>query len=183
MSKKRDGIQTAPAAPALAPKAETPSTPKEDDSIRMVIPTLVTEDKELPRLLLAQAITTTHLPFGESLDSFNARFATEAVRSLGPRDGLEALLAAQMVQTHNLAMEYLSRAAVKGQSHAAIELYTNFANRLMRTYAAQVEALKTYRSKGEQKVEVKHVHVHRGGQAIVGAVSHSAGGGGGGDEN
>ncbi len=41
----------------------------------------------------------------------------------------------------------------------------------------QMETLKTYRSKGEQKVEVKHVHVNRGGQAIVGAVNHTTGGG------
>ena len=90
---------------------------------------------------------------------------------------MEALLATQMVYTHNLAISYLQRAAVKGQSSPAIELFTNFANRLLRTYTAQVLALKTYRSKGEQKVEVKHVHVHRGGQAIVGAVNHSTGGG------
>jgi hypothetical protein len=142
------------------------------------IPTLATEDHDLTKLLLAQAITATHLPFGQSNDSLNERFAAAAVRSLGPRDVLEALLSVQMVQTHNLAVEYLRRAAIKDQTTVGIELYTNFANRLLRTYVAQVEALKTYRSKGEQKVEVKHVHVHPGGQAIVGAVSHAARGAG-----
>jgi hypothetical protein len=34
----------------------------------------------------------------------------------------------------------------------------------------QVEALQRYRGKGQQKVTVEHVHVHAGGQAIVGAV-------------
>jgi hypothetical protein len=76
----------------------------------------------------------------------------------------------------------LRRAAIKDQTTAGIELFTNFAHRLLRTYTAQVEALKTYRSKGEQKVEVEHVHVHRGGQAIVGAVSHTSAGSGGGHE-
>jgi hypothetical protein len=37
--------------------------------------------------------------------------------------------------------------------------------------AAQVEALKRYRSGGEQKMTVQHVHVAEGGQAIVGNVS------------
>jgi len=32
------------------------------------------------------------------------------------------------------------------------------------------EALDKHRGKGQQKVTVEHVHVHRGGQAIVGAV-------------
>jgi hypothetical protein len=41
-----------------------------------------------------------------------------------------------------------------------------------------MEALKNYRSKGEQKMTVQHVHVGEGGQAIVGNVSASAEGGG-----
>jgi hypothetical protein len=44
-------------------------------------------------------------------------------------------------------------------------------------YAAQMEALKRYRSGGEQKMTVEHVHVHPGAQAIVGNASRSGGGG------
>ena len=44
-------------------------------------------------------------------------------------------------------------------------------NKLARTFAAQTSALKQYRSKGEQKMTVQHVHVAEGGQAIVGNVS------------
>jgi len=45
-------------------------------------------------------------------------------------------------------------------------------NKLARTYAAQVEALKRYRSRGDQTVRVEHVTVNEGGQAIVGNVNH-----------
>jgi hypothetical protein len=38
-------------------------------------------------------------------------------------------------------------------------------NKLARTFAAQVEALKRYRSGGEQTVRVEHVTVNEGGQA------------------
>src|SRR5215217_8219392 len=48
------------------------------------------------------------------------------------------------------------------------------ANKLSRTYAALLEALNRHRGKGQQKVTVEHVHVHEGGQAIVG---HVEGGG------
>jgi hypothetical protein len=44
-------------------------------------------------------------------------------------------------------------------------------NKLTRTFAAQVAALKDYRSRGEQKMTVQHVHVAEGGQAIVGNVN------------
>ena len=44
------------------------------------------------------------------------------------------------------------------------------ATKLLRTYTMQVEALQHYRGKGQQKIRVEHVHVHSGGQAIVGAI-------------
>jgi hypothetical protein len=50
----------------------------------------------------------------------------------------------------------------------------NGLTKLTRTYAAQMEALKRYRSGGEQKMTVQHVHVAEGGQAIVGNVNAPA---------
>ena len=52
----------------------------------------------------------------------------------------------------------------------------NSANKLSRTYAALVESLNRHRGKGQQKVTVEHVHVHEGGQAIVGSVESPGGG-------
>ncbi|MGJ0507227.1 MAG: hypothetical protein ACR652_08840 [Methylocystis sp.] len=49
----------------------------------------------------------------------------------------------------------------------------NGLTKLTRTFAAQLEALKRYRSNGEQKVTVQRVNVSEGGQAIVGNVSSS----------
>jgi hypothetical protein len=47
--------------------------------------------------------------------------------------------------------------------------------RLSRTYATLLEALNRHRGKGQQKVTVEHVHVHAGGQAVVGMVAPSPG--------
>jgi len=44
-------------------------------------------------------------------------------------------------------------------------------NKLTRTFAMQMEALKRYRSGAEQKVTLQHVSVAEGGQAIVGNVT------------
>ena len=46
----------------------------------------------------------------------------------------------------------------------------NQANKLSRTYTTLLESLNRHRGKGQQKVTVEHVHVHEGGQAIVGNV-------------
>jgi hypothetical protein len=45
----------------------------------------------------------------------------------------------------------------------------------MRTFTNQVETLKRYRSGAQQTVKVEHVHVHEGGQAIVGNVETGGG--------
>jgi hypothetical protein len=45
-----------------------------------------------------------------------------------------------------------------------------------RTYATLLEALNRHRGKGQQKVTVEHVHVHSGGQAVVGMVETPGGG-------
>ncbi len=55
------------------------------------------------------------------------------------------------------------------------ETYERSLNRLARTFAAQMEALKRYRSKGDQRIIVERVTVENGGQAIVGNVGTGVG--------
>lgn len=95
---------------------------------------------------------------------------------IAPVDDLEGMLAAQMVTCHNAAMECMRRAHVGGQTPEGRKLNLTFADRFLRTFTAQVEALAKYRGKGQQKVTVEHVHVHQGGQAIVGNVTTGGGG-------
>jgi hypothetical protein len=101
--------------------------------------------------------------------------ALAAVSGIGARDETEGMLATQMVATHFAAMSVLRR--LKGSDTIPQQDSNgNLAAKLLRTFTMQVEALQRYRGKGQQKVTVEHVHVHAGGQAIVGPVT--AGGGG-----
>jgi hypothetical protein len=80
-----------------------------------------------------------------------------------------------MHATHSAVMTFarrLNNVSTIPQQDSAINAY----NKLARTYAAQMEALKRYRSTGEQKVTVTHVSVSDGGQAIVGNVTTGGGG-------
>jgi hypothetical protein len=45
---------------------------------------------------------------------------------------------------------------------------------LLRAYCIQVETYRRLRGGGEQNIRVEHVHVHEGGQAIVGAINTRA---------
>jgi hypothetical protein len=98
---------------------------------------------------------------------------TKPFHGIAPRDELEGMLAVQMVSTHTLAMEFLRRAALPGMPDLGVEVNVNRATKLMRVFGTQMEALSRYRGKGEQKMIVEHVHVHKGGQAIVGPVNHT----------
>ncbi|MCJ2071404.1 hypothetical protein MKK75_21835 [Methylobacterium sp. J-030] len=97
------------------------------------------------------------------------------VQCVDAEDEMVAQLAVQMAATHQTAMQALGRAA-QAKEVDAIDALGNLANKLMRTYTMQAEALAKMRRGGEQKVKVEHVHVYEGGQAIVGNVTHPPGG-------
>lgn len=102
-------------------------------------------------------------------DQFTLDFMTAFITNMTPRDELEAMMLAQMGTVHLAAMSFAARlpnAETLPQQEAAERAYT----KLTRTFAAQMEALKRYRSNGEQKMTVEHVTVNAGGQAIVGNV-------------
>ena len=107
---------------------------------------------------------------GPKPDEGGINFMLSVVKGIEPRDQIEAMLAAQMAAVHAATMMFARRLAgvetITQQDSAQ-----NAFNKLARTFAAQTEALKRYRSGGEQKMTVQHVHVAEGGQAIVGNVT------------
>jgi len=111
-------------------------------------------------------------PEGMAEAAKNARIlkAVDLFESIKPADGMEAMLAVQMVGAHSAAMECLRRAMVPGQTFESRASNLGHAQKMMSLYARQLAALDKHRGKGEQKVTVKHVHVASGGQAIVGNV-------------
>lgn len=101
--------------------------------------------------------------------------AAYTMAEIKPRDEIEGMLVAQMIAAHAGAMECHRRAMIPDQSGEGRNLNLKYADRLSRAYVELLAALQKYRGKGQQHVTVKHVHVHDGGQAIVGTVQ--AGGG------
>jgi hypothetical protein len=64
-----------------------------------------------------------------------------------------------MVGVHWVAMDLLSKAG-STNDRALLNDRGNLAVKLLRTYTTQMEALKRYRSAGEQRVVVQHQHVN-----------------------
>jgi hypothetical protein len=99
-----------------------------------------------------------------------------AMSGIAPKDELEGMMAAQLIAAHNAAMECYRRAMIGEQTFEGRRENLNQANKLSRTWATMLEALNRHRGKGQQRVTVEHVHVHAGGQALVGNVERPGGG-------
>jgi hypothetical protein len=112
---------------------------------------------DLAERLTAQIMNTTHLrSSNEPIAEGTLNAALAAVTGIAPRDEAEAMLVAQMVGVHWLAMDLLRKANDRPLLNDA----GNLAVKLLRTYTTQLEALKRYRSAGEQRVVVQHQHVN-----------------------
>ena len=129
--------------------------------------------------LLMEALGTTDIDFlegltqqlanvgmqGRKLDAASINFMLAMVKGMQPRDQIEAMLAAQMAAVHNATMT-MARRFAHTETLAQHDSAERAFNKLARTFASQMEALKRYRTGGEQKVTVQHVNVNDGGQAI-----------------
>ena len=98
------------------------------------------------------------------------------LQSIGPQDAAEGMLAIQMLAMHNLLVRCTYRANLDDQTSYGIESNTARVIKLGRTYAAQLQALKDYRNRGKQTIQVKHVNVSDNAQAVIGDI-HQGGGG------
>jgi hypothetical protein len=130
------------------------------------------------RLLAEQAIEALWKK-NSAVDTYKRQLnaTVAALVGIGPRDELEGMMAAQLIAAHNAAMECYRRAMIGEQTFEGRRENLNQANKLSRTWATLLEALNRHRGKGQQKVTVEHVHVHAGGQAVVGTVETAGSGG------
>jgi len=150
------------------------------------------KDQAVGYLLLMESVGTANAAFidgllkqlanvtaqGQKPDEDGLNFMLSVIRGIEPKNQAEALLAAQMAAVHMATLTFARRLAhvdTVTQQDSAERAF----NKLARTFAMQLEALKRFRSGGEQRVVVQHVHVGEGGQAaVVGAIAQGGGDGG-----
>jgi hypothetical protein len=170
--KKQDSAASLNVAPTdksehLGVNAQSSEKFENGDGDNRALTTTETEHLAIRKKLFAQAGNAAFLqPPGES----DWQILAAVLSGIGENDHLEAFLCSQMVVAHDLGMEFIRRARSPQQPAAGIDENLNRGIKLFRMFTRQVEVLRTLRSKGEQKMIVEHVHVHNGGQAIVGSV-------------
>jgi hypothetical protein len=110
---------------------------------------------------------------GECPDEVDLSFMISMVKSIKPRDSVEAMLVAQMVCVHVMAMRCAHHLA-QADDLARHDSAARALGRLARTFPAQIEALNRHRSQSEPAITVQNVSVGDGGRAIVGNVTQHA---------
>jgi hypothetical protein len=108
--------------------------------------------------------------------NFDREELTKAVlgllTELQPKTALEGLLVAQMVSASLNSMR-LTSLALGGDKSEPCSTTMNLAIKLQKLFLDQVNALEKLRgNKGHQKMTVKYVHVHEGGQAVIGSIEN-----------
>jgi hypothetical protein len=148
-----------------ATKEQLPDKPKERNSLSG------SKNDTFTNIVANQTLNTLWLANSDE-DAQKQQFdaAIGALRGINPKDEIEGLLAAQMIAVHSASMECFRRAMIKEQGFEGRDSNLKHAAKLTRSYGALVDSLQKYRGKGQQKMTVEHVHVHYGGQAIVGNV-------------
>ena len=107
---------------------------------------------------------------GATIDPSGLNFMVSVIQGIEPRDQVEAMLAAQMSLSHMAIMKFSQHLPLT-TSLPEQDSAERAINKFARTFIAQMETLKRYRSGGEQKVTVTHVSVGEGGQATAGNVT------------
>jgi len=130
------------------------------------------EDSDIFNMLLTQTTGTIPSRFDKD-DTYN--YVMAMLLELKPQDSLEALLISQMIATQSLAMEMAMRAGLAEQTVEGVNDNINRTTKLQRTFIAQMESLLKKRGKGKQVIQVQHVTVNDGGQAVVGNVQGGVG--------
>lgn len=170
---------TATAAPAPAQSAATPRIkllphgfaidhPDPDLGEQLMANALGLSDRDAMDGILRQLVRASVT--GNSHDETNLSFMIAMAKSLRPRDSVEAMLVAQMVSVHVMAMRCAQHLAA-AEDLARHDSAARALGRLARTFPAQIDALNRYRSHSEPAVTVQNVQVADGGKAIVGNVT------------
>ena len=107
---------------------------------------------------------------GGKPDPVNLSSMISMIKSIKPRDSVEAMLVAQMVSVHVMTMRCAYQFA-RADDIASQDSAGRALGRLARTFPAQMEALNRYRNESEPAMTVQNVSVQDGGKAIIGNVT------------
>ena len=100
----------------------------------------------------------------DQLDEATLNAALATIDSMQPRSELQALLAVQIIATGFAGLRFL-RQSHRNMTEDFINVYGNYAIKLLRLQNDLIQTFDRYQRGNKQTVEVRHVHIHSGGDA------------------
>jgi hypothetical protein len=143
--------------------------PREKDAVEHALSLYDTTGADNPNTALQLIEQANVLASNAQAKALNV--TSDLMSSIRPQDALEGMLASQLVACHNMAMEFASKAMIEGQPTAVAENYLNRANKTMRLFGQHLETLHRMRQKGQQTIQVQHIHLGNVNQAVVGNIN------------
>lgn len=146
----------------LSPQGFGIDHPDPDIGDQIMADALGVADREAMHGILRQLVRAG--ASGKKPDEINLSFMISMVKSIRPRDAIEAMLVTQMVSVHVMAMRCAHHLA-NADDLARHDSAARALGRLARTFPLQIEALNRHRSQGEPAITVQNVSVGDGGKA------------------
>lgn len=153
------------------PSATSPDHPNATDDYGPLMKALGATGRDFVDGLFGQLFSASARG-ADKIDAQGLFFTLAVIKDAKPKDQLEAMQVAQMAAVHAAMMRWAGELA-RAEYLPHQDSVTRAINQLARTYTAQLEEVRRYRTGGEQKVTVQNVSVTEGGQAIVGNVTQA----------
>jgi len=118
---------------------------------------------EFAEFMLGKLITALRPGPFDHLDEATLNAAIAVISSINPQTELAALMAVQIVATGFGGLKFL-RQSQHHMDEIYIDVYGGYAAKLLRLQLDLVLALDRHQGGNKQTMEVRHVHIHAGGQ-------------------
>jgi hypothetical protein len=122
---------------------------------------------EFAEVMLGKLITALRPGPFDYLDEATLNAAIAIISSINPQTEFAAFIAVQIVATGFGGLKFL-RQSQHHMDEIYIDVYGGYAAKLLRLQLDLVQALNRHQGGNKQTMEVRHVHIHAGGQGVVG---------------
>ncbi len=129
-----------------------------------------TMSDEFAEVMLGQLVQALRPSPFDQLDEATLNAALALVCSVQPRSEFEAQVAIQTVAVGFTGMRFL-RLSQRHLTEDYIAVYGTYAVKLLKLQNDLIQTLDRHRRGNTQTVEIRHIHVHAGGQAAVGIIN------------
>src|ERR1700730_11099773 len=125
---------------------------------------------EFVDVLLGKLVEALRPGLYDQLEEATLNAALATIDSMQPRSELQAILAVQIIATGFAGLRFL-RQSHRHMTEDYINVYGGYAIKLLRLQNEMIQTFERYRRGNKQTVEVRHVHIHSGGQGVVGIIN------------